>query len=87
MIALVLAGFLSLAAGTYRSGRLLFGRVLPVRARALLLTLGHALLAVSLWRVLAGDDPARRLVEWFGLLTLCALILVASLWLWGRRGG
>lgn len=76
---LLLAGFAALAAGTYRSSRWLFGRLLPAGVRRAVLALGYALLAGSLWRALAGDDPARGLVEWFGLLTLAALIVVVAL--------
>jgi hypothetical protein len=81
---LVLAGFVALATGTYRASRWLFGRLLPSRTRLALLGLGYVLLGASLARAVTGRDPARALVEWFGLLTLCALIVVGLLWAIGR---
>ena len=81
---LVLAGFAALAAGTYRSSLRMFGRLPPLRTRVAVLGLGYALLGASLLRVLTRPDAARGLVEWFGMLTVCALIVVGTLWMVAR---
>jgi hypothetical protein len=79
---LMLAGFAMLVAGTWRQAAMFFGRVPARRFRLALLGSGYALLALSLASVLAGDDPARALVGWFGELTLAAIAALLGCWVW-----
>lgn len=78
---LVIAGFALLAAGTWRQSALIFGTVPRPAIRHALLGGGFALLAGSLVTALSGDDSGRTLVEWFGQLTLGAIILLMVMWL------
>ncbi len=77
--ALIVAGFMLLAAGTWRSSALIFDRVLQARLRHVSLAGGYSLLASSLVSVLAANDT-RMLVEWVGQLTVAAIILLLALW-------
>ena len=80
---LALLAFLALAAGTYRQSFLLLAGVnSPGRRRALLL-LGYALLGFSLLPLATDPDWARRLVQWFGELSLAVLLVVLLCWLVG----
>jgi hypothetical protein len=80
---LALIGFLALSAGTYRQSFLLLADAnSPGRRRALLL-LGYALLGLSLLPIATDPDWARRLVQWFGELSLAALLVVLFCWLVG----
>ncbi len=79
-LCLVFVGFVLLAAGTWRQSAIVFGRVPRPRIRHALLGSGYALLALSLLPVLAGRDPSRALVEWFGLLTLAAIAVLLACW-------
>lgn len=81
ILLLMCAGFALLAAGTYRQSSILFGRLPRRRIRVALLGGGHALLAVSLAVVLAGPDMGRQLVQWVGLLTVGALVVLIGVWL------
>lgn len=77
---LPLLAFALLAAGTHRQARILFGRPPPWRRRRALLGAGHATLLLSLWLRVAGPGRPRALVEWFGDLSFCALLVVLVLW-------
>jgi hypothetical protein len=78
---LVIAGFALLAAGTWRQSALIFGKVPRPVIRHALLGGGFVVLAGSLVPVLDGDDPSLALVEWFGQLTLGAVVLLVAMWL------
>ena len=81
---LVLAGVALLASGTWRQSAILFGRTPPARVRHALIGGGYTLLAASLAIVLAGDDPSRAVVGWFGELTVAAIVLLVACW-WRQR--
>jgi hypothetical protein len=82
---LVIAGFALLAAGTWRQSALIFGEVPRPVIRHALLGCGFVVLAGSLVPVLGCNDPSRALVEWFGDLTLGAIVLLAAMWLRQQR--
>ena len=84
MLALLAAGFVLLACGTWRQSRILLGRVPSARARTACLLFGFGLLAAGLAAALAGPDPQRGAVEWFGLMTLAALAALGMCWLRDR---
>jgi hypothetical protein len=78
---LILTGFIALMVGTYRTSRDLLGAASTPARRWRLLLIGYALLAMSLVPVLRDPDWARRLVEWFGDMTIAALLVVLGVWL------
>jgi hypothetical protein len=80
ILALVILGFALLGAGTYRQSILLFGRVAPLATRMRLLGAGYAVLTLSLALVILGPDMGRQLVQWFGLLTIGALLMLVAFW-------
>lgn len=81
---LVAAGFALLMAGTYRQSLELLGPASTAPRRRRLLILGYALLAVSLVPVCRDPDWVRRLIEWFGDLSVAALLTVGFGW-WRHR--
>jgi hypothetical protein len=81
ILTLVIAGFALLGAGTYRQSELVFGHVPRLRMRLGLLYGGYAVLALSLILVIAGPDVPRQLVQWFGLLSVGALVMLIGFWL------
>jgi hypothetical protein len=85
ILLLVIAGFGLLAAGTYRQSAAIFGDRPPLRTRATLLVGGYLALGISLVLVGAGPDPARQLVQWVGLLTVGALVMLVGCWLRAPR--
>lgn len=86
ILLLAILGFALLATGTWRQSALLFGRVPPAKVRTALLAAGYAFLAASLALVLTGPDMPRRLVAWFGWLSLAAAVPLLACWAWdGRR--
>lgn len=81
---LALLGFAALAGGTHRQAAMLWGTATPTWRRPLLAG-GHALLAASLILACTGADRVRGLIQWFGDLTIAALLIVLLFWLAGRR--
>lgn len=84
-LALVILGFALLSAGTYRQSEWLFGRVAPLSVRRRFLVAGYAALTASLALVIMAPDMARQLVQWVGLLTIGALLMLVGFWIRGRR--
>jgi hypothetical protein len=80
ILALVIIGFALLAAGTYRQSATVFGKVAARATRLRLLVAGYGALALSLALVMAGSDMGRQLVQWFGLLTVGALLMLIGFW-------
>ena len=80
IIFVVLLGFAALMAGTYRQSRDLLGSYSTSARRRRLLVVGYGLLALSLVPVCRDPDWARRLIEWFGDLSVAALLTISLGW-------
>jgi hypothetical protein len=82
---LVIMGFALLGLGTYRQSQMVFAQRPSAQRRFALLCGGYAVLALSLLLAVSGPDAARQSVQWFGLLTIGALVMLIGFWLRGGR--